>query len=76
VCASIAAGLVYREGLDYFRDVPAARLIDLAVAYVLRDRANRDLIQQVADSGLRSASEIARLLEVGGTRAGLKLRQP
>jgi glutamate dehydrogenase len=73
VCASIASALVYREGLDFFRDVATARLADLAQEYVLRDRANRDLIAQVESSGLASAAEIARLLQVGGTRAALKI---
>jgi adenine/guanine phosphoribosyltransferase-like PRPP-binding protein len=73
VCTSIAAGIVYREGLDYFRDVPPDRLAALALDYVLADRANRDLIAEVERSGLTSAPQIARLLGVGGTRAALKL---
>ena len=72
VCTSIAAGLVYREGLDYFHEVPESRLADLAISYVLRDRTNRELIFEVERSGLASAPEIARLLQVGGTRAALK----
>ncbi len=73
VCTSIAAGLVYREGLDYFRDVADSRLADLALAYVVRDRTNRELVTEVERSGLARAPEIARLLQVGGTRAALKL---
>jgi glutamate dehydrogenase len=73
VCTSIAAGLVYREGLDYFRDVADWRLADLALAYVVRDRTNRELVAEVEGSGLARAPEIARLLQIGGTRAALKL---
>ena len=73
VCTSIAAGLVYREGLDYFRDVADWRLADLALAYVVRDRTNRELVTEVERSGLAHAPEIARLLHLGGTRAALKL---
>lgn len=73
VCTSIAAGIVYREGLDYFRDVPADRLADLAREYVLCDRTNRDLIAELEGSNLPSAPQIARLLGAGGTRAALKL---
>ena len=73
VCSSIASAIVYREGLDYFRDVPPDRLAALALDYVLTDRANRDLIAEVERSGLTSAPQIARLLGAGGTRAALKL---
>jgi glutamate dehydrogenase len=72
VCTSIAASLVYREGLDYFRDVPESRLADLALSYELRDQTNRELVLEVQRSGLASAPEIARLLQIGGTRAALK----
>ncbi|HET6146978.1 MAG TPA: NAD-glutamate dehydrogenase domain-containing protein [Polyangia bacterium] len=72
VCTTIAASIVYREGLDYFRDVPPDRLAALALDYVLADRANRELIAEVERSGLTSAPQIARLLEAGGTRAALK----
>jgi glutamate dehydrogenase len=72
VCTSIAASLVYREGLDYFRDVPESRLADLALSYKLRDQTNRELVLEVQRSGLASAPEIARLLQIGGTRAALK----
>jgi glutamate dehydrogenase len=72
VCTSIAADLVYSEGLDYFRDVPEAPLTDLCLAYVLRQRATADLVREVEASALPRAREIAELLRVGGTRAALK----
>jgi glutamate dehydrogenase len=71
VCTSIASSLIYREGLDYFRDLSERHLADLAIAYVLRDRRNHDLVRAVGGSGLADAAEIARLLEIGGTRAAL-----
>jgi glutamate dehydrogenase len=72
VCTAIAAGLIYGEGLDYYRDVPDVHLPALAMAYVLRADRTRELVREVEKSGLPSASEIARLLRVGGTRAALK----
>jgi glutamate dehydrogenase len=72
VCTSIAAGLVYGEGLDYYRDVPDAQLPELALAYVQRAQRTGELVREVERSGLASAPEIARLLRVGGTRAALK----
>jgi glutamate dehydrogenase len=72
VCTSIAAGLVYGEGLDYYRDVPDEHLADLALSYVLRADRNRELVREVERSGLASAGEIARLLRIGGTRAALR----
>jgi glutamate dehydrogenase len=72
VCTSIAAGLVYGEGVDYFRDVPDSHLAALALSYVDRDRRTRALTAEVERSGLASAPEIAALLRIGGTRAALK----
>ena len=74
VCTSIATAIIYREGLDYPGDVPSSHLADLALAYVLRERRNRELVRKVESSGLPDAGEIAGLLRVGGTRAALKLR--
>jgi glutamate dehydrogenase len=72
VCTSIAAGLIYGEGLDYTRDVPDAHLPDLALSYVVRAERNHELVREVERSGLASATEIARLLRAGGTRAALR----
>ena len=55
VSTSIAAGLVYSEGLDFFRDVPDSQLADLALAYVQREQRNRELVEEVERSGLASA---------------------
>jgi glutamate dehydrogenase len=74
VCTSIAAGLVYQEGLDYFRDVPETHLADLVLSYVLRARQIRELVHEVERSPLPHAPEIAELLRLGGTRAALKQR--
>jgi glutamate dehydrogenase len=72
VCTSLATRIIYREGLDYFRDVPDAKVAELALAYIVRERRTAQLIAEVSASGLGSAAEIARILRVGGTRAGLK----
>jgi glutamate dehydrogenase len=72
VCTSLATNLIYAEGLDYFRDVPEPAVVDLALAYVSRDRRTAELIRTVERSPLPQAAEIADLLRVGGTRAALK----
>jgi glutamate dehydrogenase len=72
VCTSLATGLIYAEGLDYFRDVPESAVVDLALAYVTRERRTGELIRAVERSNLPQAPEIADLLRVGGTRAALK----
>ncbi len=71
VCATLASRIIYREGFDYFRDTPDSHLVDLTLAYFLRDRHNRELVEEIKASGLRHAAEIAELLRIGGTRAGL-----
>ena len=73
VCASLASRIIYQEGFDYFRDTPDTHLVDLTLAYFLRDRRNRDLVEEVRQSGLNHAEEIANLLRIGGTRAGLHM---
>ncbi|MCK6546944.1 NAD-glutamate dehydrogenase [Myxococcota bacterium] len=72
VCSSIASRLVYREGLDYLRDVPDAQLAELAVAYVEGERRTHELVDEVMRSNLASKGELAELLRLGGTRAALK----
>jgi glutamate dehydrogenase len=73
VSTSIAADLVYSEGLDYFGELPEASLTELCLAYVLRQQQTQDLVREVAASSLPHAAEIAHLLRVGGTRAALRV---
>lgn len=73
VCAFLASHIIYREGFDYFRDTPDSHLVDLTLAYFLRDRRNRELVEEVKRSGMRHADEVAELLRIGGTRAGLHM---
>lgn len=73
-CASVGARLVYREGIDYFRDVAEDQLAALAIAYLERERRTGELVAAVERAGLAEGPEIAALLRLGGTRAGLKLR--
>lgn len=72
VCTGIACGITYREGLDYLRDTPDADLAAFALDYVRRERRNRALVAEVRASSLPHAQEIAAVLQVGGTRAGLR----
>jgi glutamate dehydrogenase len=72
VATSIAAHVVYSEGLDYLRDVPESHLGALALAYVERERTTHALVAEVEGSMLPHAGEIARLLRAGGTRAALR----
>lgn len=73
VCASLASRIIYQEGFDYFRDTPDTHLVDLTLAYFLRDRRNRELVEEARKSGMPHAEEIANLLRIGGTRAGLHI---
>ncbi|MFG0330635.1 MAG: NAD-glutamate dehydrogenase domain-containing protein [Phycisphaerales bacterium] len=74
VCAALASRVIYREGLDYFRDTPDNSLAELVLAYLLRDERNHHLVRVVEDSPLAEKQEIADLLRIGGTRAGLQGR--
>lgn len=73
-CAGIASKIIYREGLDYFQDTPDSHLADLALAYMLEDQRNRQLVDEVEQSGLSERHEIAGLLRIGGTRAAMQGR--
>src|SRR5205085_9880545 len=55
VCTSIAAGLVYGEGLDYYREVPDEHPPELALSYVVRADRNREPVREVERSRLASA---------------------
>lgn len=72
VCARLASRIIYQEGVDYFRDTPDSHLVDLTLAYFLRERRNELLIDEIESSELPDAAEIAHILRVGGTRAGLR----
>jgi glutamate dehydrogenase len=72
VSTSIAADLVYSEGMDYFRDIPDELLADVCLGYVRRQRENERLVAEVERSSLPRAQEVAELLRLGGTRAALK----
>ena len=69
VCASLASRIIYREGLDYFRDTPDRHLADLVLAYLLRDQRNHDLVHEVETSKLPDAREIRKVFRECGRLA-------
>lgn len=72
VCSTIASRIIYREGLDYFRDTPDGHLAGLAIEYLRTESRNQELVDEVLASALPERAEIANLLRIGGTRAGLR----
>ena len=70
--ASLAAEIIYREGLDYLAPVPDAVLGDLAIRYLRREQETRALIETVKGSTLRERDQIVKVLERAGTRAALE----
>ncbi|MGI9015072.1 MAG: NAD-glutamate dehydrogenase domain-containing protein [Phycisphaerales bacterium] len=69
--STLAAGIVYREGLDFFENMPYAAIVETATRYFEQDRLTRTLKQEVLDSSLPHRERIAELLGRGGTRASL-----
>ncbi|NOG53791.1 MAG: hypothetical protein HND57_05600 [Planctomycetes bacterium] len=72
VCSTLAARIVYREGLDYLRETPNEYLTDLVLSYLAQEFANLKYVTQVEGSGLPDAAAIAQILRIGGTRVGLQ----
>lgn len=68
---SLAARIVYKEGLDFLEDMPLAAIADTAIRYLQQERETRALKAEVLNSSLAHRDRIAALLDRGGTRAGL-----
>jgi glutamate dehydrogenase len=68
---SLAARIVYKEGLDFLEDMPMAAIADTSVRYLRQERETRSLKEEVVNSQLPHRERIAALLDRGGTRAGL-----
>ncbi len=68
---SLAARIVYKEGLDFLEDMPMAAIAETAVRYLRQERETHALKDEVLSSGLPRRERIAALLDRGGTRAGL-----
>lgn len=72
VCSTLAARIVYREGLDYLRETPDSHLTTLVFNYLSHELENLKYVAQVESSGLPDAKLISRILRVGGTRVDLQ----
>ena len=76
VATVLASRIVYREGLTYLEEMPAAEIVDLALAYLRADVAVARLALQLDASDLPDRARIAQLLREGGTRAALRRQVP
>ncbi|HUG09463.1 MAG TPA: NAD-glutamate dehydrogenase domain-containing protein, partial [Opitutaceae bacterium] len=71
IAKTLAARIVYKEGLDFLDAVPASAVTGLAMQYLMQERETRRLRDEVLASDLPHRHRVADLLERGGTRAGL-----
>jgi len=71
IAKSLAARIVYKEGLDFLESMPRAAIAEMSVRYLKQERETRLLKTEILESNLPHRTRIAQLLERGGTRAGL-----
>jgi glutamate dehydrogenase len=71
IAKSLAARIVYKEGLDFLEDMPMAAIAETAVRYLRQERETKQLRDEVLASPLAHRDRVAELLDRGGTRAGL-----
>lgn len=70
-CA-LASRIVYREGLDWLEQMPAAEIAKLAGRYLYHEARVKALAARVRTSSLEDREAIATLLETGGVAAALR----
>lgn len=67
-----ASHIVYREGLDWFEQIPDEAIATLAVRYLQEEVAISQRVDQVTQSDLPDRERIAELLRAGGVAAALR----
>jgi glutamate dehydrogenase len=73
IASSLAARIVYREGIDYLNSVPTNELTKVALHYIRTERETTELVAEVESSGLEHRDRIVALLQQGGARAGVTI---
>lgn len=74
IASSLAASIVYREGISFFSSMERDAIVEIARAYLFKDQEITRLVDLVEKSGMPEATRIAELLRRGGTRASLQDR--
>lgn len=75
VACMLSSRIVYKEGLAYVEKLPDSRLAEIALRYVMEERAIRHLVEGVLGREELTGDERARaaeLLQQAGVRAALK----
>ncbi len=63
---SLAARIVYREGLAYLESMPVAAIAELALRYVRMEQERKRLVDQLTGAAIPEGERIAALLERSG----------
>lgn len=71
IASSLAARIVYREGIEYLESLPMSAVADTAIRYLRQERETAALHHEILESDLPHRERIAQLLERGGTRTGI-----
>jgi len=74
VACALAGKIVYREGITFLEDLPAEAMKELAISYLVGERHIGRLVAQLEASDLPDAGQICQLLELGGARTLMRLR--
>ncbi|MGN7611595.1 NAD-glutamate dehydrogenase domain-containing protein [Magnetococcales bacterium HHB-1] len=71
MASTLAARIIYQEGLDFLSEMSPESLAKLAINYLKQEQKTQQLIRSLKAIDLPEREEIITLLKKGGTRAGL-----
>ena len=72
IASSLAGKIVYKEGIDYFKYMKEAEIVELALRYFKTEIEVQFIINEVNHSDLKNKEIISQLLAGGATSALLK----
>ena len=72
IASELASRIVYREGLDWFEQMPEKAIGELAIRYLRAEDTMKQLVTEIKNSTLPNRERIADLLDEGGVAAALK----
>lgn len=72
IASELASRIIYREGLDWFEQMPGKAIGDLTIRYLRMGDSMKQLVTEIKNSTLPNRERIAHLLDEGGVAAALR----
>mmetsp|Transcript_6089 Transcript_6089/g.15116 ORF Transcript_6089/g.15116 Transcript_6089/m.15116 type:complete len:1143 (-) Transcript_6089:205-3633(-) len=76
IASTLASKMVYKEGTRFITELPTARLAEIALRYIQQEKEVAKLIDTLEKTEMSSdeKKKILELLDAGGTRTALRLK--